>query len=46
MPEGDLGALLTGVPSQFYGALPYLITIIVLAGVVGRSLAPAAYRAG
>jgi simple sugar transport system permease protein len=41
-PEGGLGALLTTIPSQFYGALPYLITIIVLAGVVGRSLAPAA----
>jgi simple sugar transport system permease protein len=41
-PEGDLGALLTAIPGQFYGALPYLITIIVLAGVVGRSVAPAA----
>jgi simple sugar transport system permease protein len=41
-PEGDLGALLTTIPSQFYQALPYLITIIVLAGVVGRSIAPAA----
>ena len=41
-PEGDLGALLTAIPGEFYSALPYLITIIVLAGVVGRSLAPAA----
>jgi ABC-type uncharacterized transport system permease subunit len=41
-PEGTLGELLTAVPLQFYSALPYLITIIVLAGVVGRSLAPAA----
>jgi simple sugar transport system permease protein len=41
-PEGALGEWLTAVPLQFYGALPYLITIIVLAGVVGRSLAPAA----
>ncbi|HYM53305.1 MAG TPA: ABC transporter permease [Candidatus Dormibacteraeota bacterium] len=41
-PEGQLGEWLTAVPLQFYGALPYLITIIVLAGVVGRSLAPAA----
>jgi len=41
-PEGPLGDFLSGVPSQFYGALPYLITIIVLAGVVGRSIPPAA----
>ena len=41
-PEGALGDFLAGVPPQFYSALPYLITIIVLAGVVGRSLAPAA----
>jgi simple sugar transport system permease protein len=41
-PEGQLGEWLTAVPLQFYGALPYLITIIVLAGVVGRSVAPAA----
>jgi simple sugar transport system permease protein len=33
---------MTAVPSQFYGALPYIITIVVLAGVVGRSVAPAA----
>jgi simple sugar transport system permease protein len=41
-PEGQLGEILTAVPLQFYSALPYLITIIVLAGVVGRSIAPAA----
>jgi simple sugar transport system permease protein len=41
-PEGALGDLLSAIPSQFYSALPYLITIIILAGVVGRSLAPAA----
>jgi general nucleoside transport system permease protein len=41
-PEGALGEALSVLPSQFYSALPYLITIIVLAGVVGRSLAPAA----
>jgi ABC-type uncharacterized transport system permease subunit len=41
-PEGQLGDILTAVPLQFYSALPYLITIIVLAGVVGRSVAPAA----
>ena len=41
-PKGALGDFLSGIPSQFYGALPYLITIIMLAGVVGRSVAPAA----
>jgi general nucleoside transport system permease protein len=41
-PEGPLGQFLTSIPLQFYSALPYLITIIVLAGVVGRSIAPAA----
>jgi simple sugar transport system permease protein len=41
-PEGALGDFLTAVPLQFYSALPYLITIIVLAGVVGRSIGPAA----
>lgn len=41
-PEGALGDFLSSVPSQFYSAVPYLVTIIILAGVVGRSLAPAA----
>ena len=41
-PEGTLGDILTAVPLQFYEARPYLITIIVLAGVVGRSIPPAA----
>ena len=41
-PSGQLGNLLGSVPSQFWDALPYLITIIVLAGVIGRSIAPAA----
>jgi general nucleoside transport system permease protein len=38
----DLGAIMTAIPSQVYGALPYIITIIILAGVVGRSIPPAA----
>ncbi|OGN86001.1 MAG: hypothetical protein A2X23_06350 [Chloroflexi bacterium GWC2_73_18] len=41
-PTGHLGDLLTAIPSEFYASLPYLLTIIVLAGVVGRSIAPAA----
>jgi ABC-type uncharacterized transport system permease subunit len=41
-PPGQLGDLLAGVPPEFYASLPYLVTIIVLAGVVGRSIAPAA----
>jgi general nucleoside transport system permease protein len=42
LPEGDLGTILAGLPDQFYDALPYLLTIVILAGVVGRSIAPAA----
>lgn len=43
-PPGTLGDLVSGlgIPNEFYVALPYLVTIIVLAGFVGRSLAPAA----
>ncbi len=41
-PTGSLGDILTAIPGQFYGALPYLITIVVLAGVVGRSIPPRA----
>ncbi|HVL54851.1 MAG TPA: ABC transporter permease [Vitreimonas sp.] len=40
-PPGDLGAIMRGIPTQFYAALPFVLTIIVLAGVVGRSIAPA-----
>ena len=38
----DLGAIMAAVPLQVYGALPYIVTIVILAGVVGRSIAPAA----
>lgn len=38
----DLGPIMEAIPSQVYGALPYLLTIIILAGVVGRSIPPAA----
>jgi len=48
-PAGDLGVFLAGLqkayPSlynNFFTGLPYLLTIIVLAGVVGRSTPPAA----
>ena len=48
-PAGNLGTFLAGIqqayPSlynNFFTALPYLLTIIVLAGVVGRSIPPAA----
>ena len=33
-PGGDLGNIMAAVPAQFYDALPYHVTIVVLAGVV------------
>lgn len=41
-PEGELGTFMGSLPGQLFDALPYLITIIVLAGFVGRSIPPAA----
>jgi len=41
-PSGDLGNLMSGVPGEFWEALPYIVTIVVLAGLIGRSIAPAA----
>ena len=41
-PTGQLGDLLSAIPDQFWSALPYLVTIIILAGAVGRSVGPAA----
>jgi simple sugar transport system permease protein len=41
-PPGDLGSALGQLPGQFWDALPYLVTIVVLAGVVGKSIPPAA----
>jgi general nucleoside transport system permease protein len=41
-PQGQLGDVLHSLPPQFFDSLPYLVTIIVLAGVVGRSIPPAA----
>jgi len=37
-----LGILDTPIPSQFLSMAPYLLTIVVVAGVVGRSRPPAA----
>jgi len=41
-PPGQLGEILSAIPGQAFSALPYLVTIVVLAGVVGRSSPPAA----
>jgi ABC-type uncharacterized transport system permease subunit len=41
-PANSMGDFLTSIPPQFYNALPYIVTIVVLAGVVGRSIPPAA----
>jgi simple sugar transport system permease protein len=41
-PIGDLGSILGSIPEQVFAALPYVVTIVVLAGVVGRSVPPAA----
>jgi simple sugar transport system permease protein len=38
----QLGDLVAIVPENFYSALPYVMTIVILAGVVGRSIPPAA----
>ena len=41
-PPGQLGEIMSSIPEQFWFALPYLITIVVLAGAFGRSRPPAA----
>jgi ABC-type uncharacterized transport system permease subunit len=41
-PSGQLGDIVSAIPAQFFDALPYIVTIVVLAGVVGRSIPPAA----
>ena len=40
--DGELGTLMSSIPTFWYAAVPYLITIVILAGVVGRSTPPAA----
>jgi simple sugar transport system permease protein len=37
-----LGILATPIPSEFLLMTPYLVTIIVVAGVVGKATPPAA----
>jgi simple sugar transport system permease protein len=41
-PTGGLGDALGQIPSQAFDALPYIVTIVVLAGFIGRSTPPAA----
>ncbi len=41
-PTGDFGALVKALPAQVFTALPYIVTIVVLAGLIGRSTPPAA----
>ena len=41
-PSGQLGNLLVSLPPEFYNALPYVVTIVVLTGLIGRSMPPAA----
>jgi simple sugar transport system permease protein len=40
-----LGILDTSIPSEFLGMAPYLVTIVVVAGLVGRSRPPSDYSA-
>jgi general nucleoside transport system permease protein len=41
-PTGQLGEIVAALPAQVFSALPYLVTIVVLAGLIGRSTPPAA----
>jgi len=41
-PPGELGGAIASWPAQWFGMFPYILTIIILAGVVGRAVAPAA----
>ena len=38
--DGTVGDF--SIPSEFLQSLPYVVTIIVVAGAIGRALAPAA----
>ena len=41
-PTGQVGDVLRFIPAEFYGALPYVVTLVVLVAAVGRSVPPAA----
>jgi simple sugar transport system permease protein len=41
-PSGQLGDVIRFIPAEFYGALPYFVTLVVLVAAGGRSVAPAA----
>jgi simple sugar transport system permease protein len=41
-PPDQLGNIMVSLPPAFWDALPYLVTIVVLAGLIGRSIPPAA----
>jgi len=41
-PTGELGDVVRAIPPEFYTALPYVVTLVVLVAAVGRSVAPAA----
>ncbi|HUP83509.1 MAG TPA: ABC transporter permease [Candidatus Limnocylindria bacterium] len=41
-PGGPLGEFIATVDPQIFGMIPYVITIVVLAGVVGRAIPPKA----
>ena len=41
-PTGQLGDVIRFIPAEFYGALPYFVTLVVLVAAGGRSVAPAA----
>jgi simple sugar transport system permease protein len=41
-PPGEIGDFIASWPAQIFGMFPYILTIIVLAGVVGRVIPPAA----
>jgi simple sugar transport system permease protein len=41
-PTGQLGDVIRFIPAEFYGALPYIVTLVVLVAAGGRSVAPAA----